>query len=106
MAVLGLAGNLSEAQEPNDLLFRYSTAVLIVVQWAVLAVPVLLIMRGTPFRETLALRRPRRWRWALCAGLAILVTSYAFTVVYGSIVGSARAASPRFGTHRGEANSS
>jgi membrane protease YdiL (CAAX protease family) len=65
-------------------MFRYSTAIAGVVSYAVLAVPVLLMLRGLPAREVLALRPPTRWRRALGLALAVFVACFVFAAVYGA----------------------
>jgi membrane protease YdiL (CAAX protease family) len=97
LAAFAYAVPSTPAEVPVDLLFRYSTAILSVVSYALLAVPVLLILRGQPKRELLGLRPPFSWRWAIGLALAIVVADLVATFAYVSVfVGTSEAALPVF----------
>jgi membrane protease YdiL (CAAX protease family) len=86
LATLSYAANLSEAGDPpNDLLYRWSTAVAGVVQYAIILVVVLLLARGLPRETALGLRRPASWPRALGLVLAgyvvILAIAYVLDLV-------------------------
>lgn len=66
---------------PDDLLYRYSTAVAGLVQYAVVIAIVLWITRGPARRDLLALRPPRSWSRAVGFSLALIVAIYAMTLL-------------------------
>jgi membrane protease YdiL (CAAX protease family) len=81
LAALSYAANLFVDEPlPPDLLFRYSTGISTVIQWAVLLIPLFFITRGLRIRDVLALHRPNAWPWAL--GLALTVVVADFIAVY------------------------
>jgi membrane protease YdiL (CAAX protease family) len=81
LAALSYAGNLLvDGALPPDLLFRYSTGISTLLQWAVLLIPLFFITRGLRIRDLLALHRPNAWPWAL--GLALTVVVADFFAVY------------------------
>ncbi len=65
LAVLAYAAQLAADDTPDDLAYRYSSAVAAVIQYGVMLGILLLIARGLPLRDTFALRRPRSWGRAL-----------------------------------------
>ena len=67
-----------EERVPKDFLYRYSSAVLGLVQFGVMLGIVLLIAIGLSKRPLFALRRPTSWK--LAAGLAALVLVVVFVV--------------------------
>jgi len=86
LVALAYAGASAAADTPTDELFRYSTAVITIVGYALLALPVLLILRGQPKRELLALRPPAvSWRSAVAVALAIVVADLVFSTIYAGV---------------------
>jgi membrane protease YdiL (CAAX protease family) len=73
---------------PDDF-FRYATAIGAIGVDAILLLIVLLIARGTPFRETFALRAPTSWRRAAVIGLVTLVVAYAISFLEVGLVSGA-----------------
>jgi sodium transport system permease protein len=73
LATLSYAGNIAGGKPPNDVLYRWSTAVGGLVQYAIILAIVLLIARGIA-PATLGLRRPTSWRRAAGLILASLAT--------------------------------
>ena len=69
---LAYAGRAAGGDPPDDLLYRYSTAVAGLVQYAIVMVVILWITRGPGRRDLLALRSPVSW-WR-AGGLALAVT--------------------------------
>ena len=68
-AALGYAGNFAaddDGDRERDLLYQWSTAIAGLIQYAVIAVIVLLIVRGVP-RADLGFRAPDSWRRALAS---------------------------------------
>lgn len=72
------AGRASAGKPEPDVLYRYETAVAILVQSLIVLAVVLWITRGPMQRDLLALRAPRSWRgavgWSLLLIVLILVT--------------------------------
>jgi membrane protease YdiL (CAAX protease family) len=73
LAALAYAGRASEGDPPEDILYRYDTAIVTAILYALVLAVVLLIARGGPARDLLALRRPRSWTRAALISLAIFV---------------------------------
>lgn len=77
LIALAYAANLAAPGPPDaDVLYRYSTAVAALVQYALMLAIVLWIARGLP-RETLGYRRPSAWPRALGLTLAGLLGIWA-----------------------------
>lgn len=64
LASLSYAANLSDSEQPDDLLYRWTSAVAGIVQYGVILVVLLFLMRGID-RSVLGLRRPPSWGRAL-----------------------------------------
>lgn len=78
--VLAYAGRVAGEDPPDDLLYRYSTAVSGVVQYAIVMLIVLWIVRGPSRRDLLALRAPASWWRAGGLSLAVIIAIYVLTV--------------------------
>lgn len=72
LALLSYAARLGDGDTPDDVLYRWSTAVGGLVQYAIILVLVLLLARGLA-PSTLGLRRPRSWGGAVGRLAAALV---------------------------------
>jgi membrane protease YdiL (CAAX protease family) len=71
LATLGYASRATGGKPPEDVLYRYETAIGSIVVYAILlGIVVFGIVRGFPRTEFFALRRPRSWRRALGYALA------------------------------------
>ena len=77
-AALNYAARFGGGETPDDALYRYSTAILGVVQFAIVLGIVLWIAHGLRRREVFGLQRPRSWRVALGLSLAIFIGVIAF----------------------------
>ena len=75
LAALAYSSRASGGRPPEDALYQWGTAIAAAIVYAVVLGLVVLIARGGPARELLALRRPRSWAVAvgLCFALLILV---------------------------------
>jgi membrane protease YdiL (CAAX protease family) len=82
LIVLAYVGNAAGPAPANDILYRYSTAVAVLVQYAIISVIVFFISRGLA-RETLGFRRPASWRRAGALTLASLLAIWAASWVLG-----------------------
>ena len=105
MVLIGVIATLSywarfagDSATRPDLLFRWSTAIVTFVGDGIILLAVLLIARGRPLRETLALRRPPSWpaAWKIAGGAlaATYATSFAEAIVFAP--GSREQAVPQF----------
>ena len=83
---LNYLGQYAGDDPPDDLAYRYSSAILAVVQYSVFLLVVCLIAWGTPSRETFALRRPPSWPRALGLVGAVLAVIYVTSSVYVSVL--------------------
>jgi membrane protease YdiL (CAAX protease family) len=63
LALVAYAGRLTEGKPDRDILYSYSVFVGSALQYGLMLLIVLLIGRGLPKRELLALRRPRTSFW-------------------------------------------
>jgi membrane protease YdiL (CAAX protease family) len=81
LAVLSYAANLlTDDDPPDDLLYRWSTAVGGLVEYTIILVIVLALCRGLS-PGTLGLRRPESWRRAVGATLAALAAIWVIGAV-------------------------
>ena len=64
-------GRAAEGEPPDDVLYRYDTAVGSAILYGLVVAVVLLICRGASVRDLLALRRPTSWKraGAISAGI-------------------------------------
>jgi membrane protease YdiL (CAAX protease family) len=74
-STLAYAGRFSAGDQPDEPLYLWSSAVAGAIQFAIFLLLVLLIARGRPLREYLALRRPSSWgrAAAIAGGVIVLV---------------------------------
>src|SRR5262249_35596593 len=72
----------------DDTFYRYSTGIGGLVQYAILLGLVLLIARGLPRRETVALCRPRSWPRTLGLIFGVLAATYVLLAVVTAAIGS------------------
>jgi uncharacterized protein len=73
LAAFAYVGRAAEGDPPEDVLYRYDTAVGSAILYGLVLATVLLICRGAPTRALLALRRPTSWGRAAAIALAIFV---------------------------------
>jgi len=79
-------GRLADVETPDDLAYRYSTAIGVVIQYAVFVAIILLISWGLPLRDTFALRRPASWGRALRLTVAALFAIWGAAFVYSLVL--------------------
>jgi uncharacterized protein len=75
IAAIGYVGQVADGEVPDDFVYRYSAAILGVVQFALFFGVLLLIAIGAPKRELFGLRRPASWPRAIgymAAGLGVI----------------------------------
>jgi membrane protease YdiL (CAAX protease family) len=89
LAGLSFAANAFLSAQPDDLDYRYSSALGGIIFYAVILGLVLLIARGLPRKETFALNRPRSWPRTLGLILGTLVATYLQLAVVSSALGPA-----------------
>jgi uncharacterized protein len=73
LTAFAYVGRAAEGDPPEDVLYRYDTAVGSAILYGLVLATVLLICRGAPTRALLALRRPTSWGRAAGIALAIFV---------------------------------
>lgn len=71
LAAFAYIGRAAGGDPPEDVLYRYDTAVGSAILYGLVLATVLLICRGAPTRALLALRRPKSWGQA--AGIALAI---------------------------------
>ena len=69
LIVLAYAGNALGPAPPDDVLYQYSTAIAVLVQYAIISAVVFVIARGVP-RSVIGFQRPASWTRA--GGLVVL----------------------------------
>jgi membrane protease YdiL (CAAX protease family) len=82
LAAFAYVGRAAEGDPPEDVLYRYDTAVGSAILYGLVLATVLLICRGAPTRALLALRRPTSWGRA--AGIALAI--FGVMLVLGGIL--------------------
>ena len=73
LAALAYASRASGGKPPENALYQWGTAISAAILYAIVLGFVLLITKGGPTRELLALRRPNSWLKALGLAFAILI---------------------------------
>lgn len=82
LTALGYASRFAGEDPPDDLAYRWSSAIGAAVQYGIMLGIALLIARGLPKRETFGLKRPPSWPRALGYSLIALI---AIWVVSGAL---------------------
>jgi uncharacterized protein len=73
LALLAYTSRASGGRPPEDALYQWGTAASAAIVYAFVLGLVLLIARGAPVRELLALRAPRSWAAALALAFGVFV---------------------------------
>jgi hypothetical protein len=81
-AINAYANYALDSETPDDLAYRYSTAVAALVQYGIFLAIVAGIAWGLPRRETFALRQPPSWPRALLLATGSLAAIYVLASVY------------------------
>lgn len=79
--LLAYGSRASEGSPPDDVLYRYGTAVAGAVQYAITLLIVLWIARGPQLRDLLGLHAPRSWWRAIGASLLVVMGVYVLMLV-------------------------
>ena len=82
LTLLAYAGNAAGPSPPDDILYRYSTAIAILVQYALISAIVFVIARGVP-REIIGYRAPASWGRAAGLIVASLLAIWAASWLFG-----------------------
>ncbi len=90
VGALNLVGHAAKGAPDKGVLYKYSTAVGGVVQYAVILGIVLVIARGLDLREVFALRRPRSLRAAAGWVVVALVAVVAISAVLGKVLNAGK----------------
>jgi CAAX protease family protein len=73
LAALAYASRASGGKPPENALYQWGTAISAAILYAIVLGLVLLIAKGAPAKELLALRQPRSWPKALGLAFAVLI---------------------------------
>jgi membrane protease YdiL (CAAX protease family) len=76
IAAIGYAGQASDSEVPDDFVYKYSAAILGLVQFAVFFGLLLLIVKGLQKRELFGLHRPASWPRAIVYTVGGLVAVF------------------------------
>lgn len=90
LSVLAFGASASSSEPVQDALYRYETAILGLVFYAVILGVILLIAQGLNRRETFALRRPTSWRRAIWISLGLLVVLLVVAAALEPIFGAGK----------------
>ena len=82
LVLLAYGSRIGGAETPDDIAYRYSSSIAALVQYGLMFAILLLIARGLPRRELLALRPPTAWRRALGLTVLALLAIYAAAFLY------------------------
>jgi membrane protease YdiL (CAAX protease family) len=82
LTLLNFSAYFSDSDTPNDVLYRYESAIFGFLFYMVILGVVLFIASGLDRREAFALRRPRSW--GVAAGLAVLLV-FAMLIVAAAL---------------------
>lgn len=82
LILLAYAGNAAGPAPPDDILYRYSTAIAVLVQYAIISAIILVIARGVP-REIIGFRAPGSWSQAAGLIVASLLAIWAASWLFG-----------------------
>jgi uncharacterized protein len=86
LTALSYSARLGGEDPPDDLAYRYSSSVAVVVQFAIMLGILLLIARHLPLREAFGLHGPRSWWRALGLVLFVLFAVYVASAVYAQFL--------------------
>jgi len=82
LTLLAYGARLSDTETPDDLAYRWESSIAALIQYGIMLGIILLIARGLPKRELLALRRPASWKRALGLAALALGAIYLSALVY------------------------
>ena len=85
-SAISYAGRFAGGEQPEDLLYRWSTVILGVVQFAIIIGVLLLIARGLPKRPAFALQRPQSWPQALILAGALFLGILVFASILSPFI--------------------
>ena len=88
LAVLGFAAQLSSDDSPEDVLYRYDTAIFGGVFYLLILGVALAIASGLDLREVFALRTPRSWAAAAGIAFGLLVMLLIVTALLEPVLGA------------------
>jgi membrane protease YdiL (CAAX protease family) len=87
LSVLAYSASFADGDPPDDVLYRYDSAILGVVLYGVIAGILLAIASGLDLREAFALRRPASWPAAIGWAFGLLVAFFAIAAALEPILG-------------------
>lgn len=87
LSVLAYSASFADGDPPDDVLYRYDSAILGVVLYGVIAGILLAIASGLDLREAFGLRRPASWSAAIGWAFGLLVAFFAIAAALEPILG-------------------
>jgi membrane protease YdiL (CAAX protease family) len=86
LTLLAYGARISDTETPDDLAYRWESSIAALIQYGIMLGIILLIARGLPKRELLALRRPASWKRALGLAALSLGVIYLSAFVYERVL--------------------
>ncbi len=87
LSLLAYSANFADSDPPDDVLFRYESAVLGILLYGVIMAILLVIASGIDFREAFGLRRPASWMAAAGWAFGLLVVFFAIAAALEPVLG-------------------
>jgi membrane protease YdiL (CAAX protease family) len=87
LSVLAYSASFADGDPPDDVLYRYDSAILGVVLYGVIAGILLAIASGLDLREAFGLRRPASWSAAIGWAFGLLVAFFAIAAALEPVLG-------------------
>jgi len=87
LSLLAYGANFTDGDPPDDVLYRYESAVVGFVLYAVIVGLLLAIASGLDLREAFGLRRPRSWSAAAGWAFGLLVVFFAVAAALEPVLG-------------------
>jgi membrane protease YdiL (CAAX protease family) len=87
LSVLAYSASFADGDPPNDVLYRYDSAILGVVLYGVIAGILLAIASGLDLRKAFGLRRPASWPAAIGWSFGLLVAFFAIAAALEPVLG-------------------
>lgn len=87
LSLLAYSANFADGDPPDDVLYRYESAILGVLLYGVILLILLVIASGLGLREAFGLWRPASWAAAAGWSAALLVTFFAIAAALEPVLG-------------------
>lgn len=87
LSLLAYSANFTDGDPPDDVLFRYESAILGILLYGVIMAILLVIASGIDLREAFGLRRPASWLAAAGWAFGLLVVFFAIAAALEPVLG-------------------